>query len=238
VEYWELSLDRIMMLSKGEFEKLKSKIQETSLPCLACNNFFPKNVRLTGQEYNENTFNQYTTQAVARAAELGAKKIVFGSAAARNVTSDFSMEKAHKQIIERLSFIATVAEKNHVQIEIEHLNRLESNNSFSESVALVKQLNRPNLKSIFDYYHFALGNEKVELITENTAYIGHMHFACTLGRHMPDVNDVMHLKSVLKRIFECKYDETFSIEAYFSGFTIDYAQSVSEIKKILNGISQ
>jgi hypothetical protein len=97
---------------------------------------------------------------------LGAKKIVFGSAAARNVTSDFSMEKAHKQIIERLSFIATVAEKNHVQIEIEHL------------------------------------------------------------------------KPVLKRIFECKYNGTFSIEAYFPGFTMDYAQSVSEIKKILNGISQ
>ena len=108
--------------------------------CLACNNFFPKNVRLTGQEYNENTFNQYTTQAVARAAALGAKKIVFGSAAARNVPSDFSMEEAHKQIIERLSFIADVAEKNHVQIEIEHLNRLESNiiNSFSESVVLNK----------------------------------------------------------------------------------------------------
>lgn len=214
MEYWELSLDRIMMLSKDGFEKLKRQIQETSLPCLACNNFFPKNVRLTGQEYNENTFNQYTTQAVARAAALGAKKIVFGSAAARNVPSDFSMEEAHKQIIERLSFIADIAEKNHVQIEIEHLNRLESNiiNSFSESVALTKQLNRPNVKSIFDYYHFALGNEKEELITKNAAYIGHMHFACILGRHMPDIYDVKQLKPVLKRIFGCEYAETFSIE--------------------------
>jgi hydroxypyruvate isomerase len=116
------------------FENLKKKVIGTGLPCLACNNFIPKSIHLTGLEYNEDLFKDYIARAVARAASLGARKIVFGSAGARNVPSDFPMEKARIKITERLCFIGDVAEKNNIQIEIEHLNRLESNiiNTFSD----------------------------------------------------------------------------------------------------------
>ncbi len=239
LEYIELSLDRLMRYDDARFEALVQSLSTDSLPCPTCNNFFPPSVRLVGNEFQQDIFESYVKKALARASLLGVGKVVFGSAGARTVPSDFSMETAKEQIFNRLCFIADVAEKNGIEIEIEHLNRLECNiiNTFEESTALAKRLSRPNVKSIFDYYHFALSGEREELIAQNGAWIGHIHFACTLGRHMPDIYDAKNLQHIFDILRNLAYDGTFSFEAYFPGLKMDdlkYKEVVSFVKEALS----
>jgi hydroxypyruvate isomerase len=109
-------------------------------------------------------------------------------------------------------------------------------NTFEESTAIAKQLNRPNVKSIFDYYHFAVSGEKEKLIRQNEALIGHMHFACTLERHMPDMDDMVRLKHLFEIFRDCSYNGTFSLEAYFPNFEMDnpyYEGVIASMKDIL-----
>lgn len=238
LEYIELSLDRVMRYDDERFTALVRTVSAQSLPCLVCNNFIPPGIRLIGDDYRQGVFEAYIIKALERAAALGAGKVVFGSAAARNVPSHVPMELAHRQLYERLCFVADVAQNIGIEIEVEHLNRLESNiiNTFEESVALAKRLNRPNVKSIFDYYHFALGGEQEKLIKHNKDWIGHIHFACTLGRHMPDIHDVKNMNHIFSVIRGIKYDDTFSFEAYFPRLRMDdlnYKQVVAFVKDAL-----
>jgi len=240
LEYLELAVNRILLYDDFRFESFKKELAEGPLPCLACNNFIDPSIKLVGRDYNQGVFENYVSKALSRIASIGAKKVVFGSAKARNIPSYLSAEEGKAQIIERIKFMATVAEKHGIEIEIEHLNRTESNciNTFEESVSIAKQLNRPNVKSIFDYYHFAISGEKEELIRKNEAWIGHMHFACTLERHMADLDDAKKLKSIFCILRDCSFDDTFSLEAYFPNFEMDnmYFQTpIAYIRDILNG---
>lgn len=235
IEYIELSLDRIMMLNNPDFVQLEKRVVHGKLPCLACNNFIPSSVRVVGNTYNKEQFEAYIHMALPRAHALGARKIVFGSAGARTVPSDFPMEMARQQLLDRLNYIADVAELYEIEIEVEHLNRYECNiiNTFEESVALAKDVKRFNVKSIFDYYHFALSGENDKLISQNEEWIGYMHFACTLGRHMPDIYDIQNLAPVLQNLSKCVYDDTFSLEAYFPDMIMNelkYANVISALK--------
>ena len=239
LEYLELAANRITRYDENRFERLKSEIAENPLPCLACNNFIDPSIKLMGKEYNVNTFENYINKTLERIAAIGAKKVVFGSAKARNIPSYISAAEGRTLIIERIKYIAGAAEKHGIELEIEHLNRMESNviNSFEESVSIAKMLNRPNVKSIFDNYHFMICGEKEELIRQNEVWIGHMHFACTLERCMPDLDEIKKMKPLLEILRDCSYNGTFSLEAYFPDFQMDDIQFKSVItymKNILN----
>jgi len=240
LEYVELSVDRIMRYDDFRFESFKREVAESPLPCLACNNFVDQSIKLAGKEYNKDVFENYITKALARIASIGAKKVVFGSAKARTIPSYLTAEEGRAQIIERIKFIAGAAERYGIEVEIEHLNRVECNciNTFEESTSIARQLNRPNLKSIFDSYHFQVSGENENLIKSNEAWIGHMHFACTLERHMPNLDEAKKLKPLFEKLRECSYDGTFSLEAYFPNFEMDnlyYKTPISYIRDILNG---
>ena len=240
LEYLELSVDRIMRYDENRFERFKKELAELPIKCLACNNFIDPSIKLTGNEFNQGTFENYVKRSLEKIASIGAKKVVFGSAKARAIPSYLSFEEGRKQVIERIKYIAGAAEKHGIEVEIEHLNRTESNciNTFEESVAIAKQLNRPNVKSIFDYYHFAVSGEKESLIRQNEAWIGHMHFACTMERRMPDLDEAKKLKSLFVILRDCTYDDTFSIEAYFPNYEMDnmyFKTPISFMRDILNG---
>ena len=240
LEYLELSVNRIMRYDENRFESFKKEMAESPLPCLTCNNFIDPSIRLLGKEYNRDTFENYIKKSLARIAAIGAKKVVFGSAKARNIPSYISAEEGRAQIIERIKYIAGIAAQYGIELELEHLNRIESNvmNTFEESVSIAKQLNRPNVKSIFDNYHFMISGEREELIRQNEAWIGHMHFACTLERSMPDMDEIKKMKPLLEILGDCSYNGTFSLEAYFPNFEMDdmnFKSVIGYMKDILNG---
>jgi len=223
LEYVELSVDRMMRYDENRFESFKTEVAESPLPCLACNNFIDPSIRLAGRDYNRDTFENYLRKALERIASIGAKKVVFGSAKARSIPSYLSAEEGKAEIIERIKLIAAIAEKHGIELEIEHLNRMECNciNTFEESVSIARQLNRPNVKSIFDSYHFAVSGENEKLIQQNEAWIGHIHFACTMGRLMPDLDEAKKMQPLLRLLRNCSYDGSFSLEAYFPNMEMD-----------------
>ena len=239
LEYVELSVTSIMRYDGNRFESFKKEIADSPLPCLSCNNFIDPSIKLVGRDYNQGMFENYIAKALEKIASIGAKKVVFGSAKARNIPSYLSAEEGRAQIIERIKYIAGVAEKHGIEVEIEHLNRMESNciNTFEESCSIARQLNRPNLKSIFDNFHFAVSGENEDLIRQNEAWIGHMHFAYTLERRMPDLDDAKKTESLFEILRDCSYDGTLSLEAYFPNSEMDnpyYATVVAYISDILN----
>lgn len=99
-DYVELPLAQIVDLNGNAFSSLKMKVEFMGLKCEACNNFFPANIRLTGDAADYSKIEEYLDKALGRAADLGVKVIVFGSPMSKNIPEGFPMDKAWSQLVE------------------------------------------------------------------------------------------------------------------------------------------
>ena len=238
-DYVELALNAVVNLSDEDFFGLKAYLKDNSIPCLVCNCFMDSKIKMTGSEFDPAVFEDYVDTAVCRAAELGCRKLVLGSGGSRNVPSEFPMEEAERQFNLCLDIIIQKVTEKDIQLELEHLNRLESNivTSFRESTGIVKAKNSPNFKSIIDYFHFALGNEEIGLIEEENEQIGHIHFARPLGRTYPCVDDLKDLQIFFDAIKNTGYNDTFSMECSFPDMEKEPPEYALVLKKIKDEFS-
>lgn len=216
-DYLELPLNGIAALSGAAFAGLKNDLAAASLPVLVCNCFMDGRIPLTGPDADPEQYGAYIQKAVFRAAQLGVKKLVLGSGASRNVPPGFSKAKAEVQLLAAIDSIVLEMVKYGMELELEHLNRGESNilTSFAETARIVREKNCLGLKSILDTYHFSLGNEDRGLITKEATAIGHVHYARTLGRTFPALADMEEEAALLGEIKASGYDGTFSMECSF-----------------------
>jgi len=215
-DYVELPLAQMMALSDADFrDAVLTPAKDHALCVAACNNFAPASLRLTGQEARLNEAAEYAKRALDRAAALGAGKVVFGSAGARNIPPYFSREDAEGQLAQFLFFLGEEAAARGIRIAIEPLNRLESNivNSLREGVALALRAAHPAVGTLADSFHFNLGNEDWSYLQEQAASLTHVHLARTLGRTLPEGPDE-GVDAFLQALKMGGYDGTMSLEAY------------------------
>lgn len=233
-DYVELPLAEIMALSEEELEKIKSDLKENHMPCESCNNFFPKTVRLTGPDVDMEKVMVYVEKALATAASLGARTVVFGSGGAKNVPDGFPLKDGYKQVVELLKNVAPVAEKNNIVISIEPLRKAECNliNTFEEGVSLAADVNRDSVKVLVDFYHLTEESEPVEhLLKYGKGNLSHVHFAKPEGRVYPSVFEMADYIPFINALKEIGYNERVSCEAYTDDFKNDSKIAVEFFKK-------
>jgi len=140
-------------------------------------------------------------------------------------------------LMENLKRTAEIAEKAGVTIILEALNSLYNHKGYyldSSYVGfeIVKAVNSPNIKLLYDCYHMQLmeGN-LVNQITENINYIGHFHSAGTPGRHELH-NGETNYPFVIAAAEKAGYDRYFGFE-YWP--TYDNEQSLKDILAYVKG---
>ena len=232
-DYIELSLAHMMALPDAEFRALALRVARSGIRCEACNNFYPRTVRLTGDTVDWQQVQEYTGRALARAAELGAQTIVFGSSGAKNVPEGFPMARAWEQIVETQRMGDSSAAEHGITIVIEPLNRLESNIVLTarEGLALVRQVDRPHIKLLVDYYHMTLEDESPDILLEAGPEVRHIHFARVEGRSFPVEIETGYCPffANLKKI---GYDGSVSVEAYTADFASDAPHALAVLQSL------
>jgi D-psicose/D-tagatose/L-ribulose 3-epimerase len=232
-DYIELSLRDLMALSEPEVAVLAGRLERSGIRCEACNNFFPPQIRVTGQDADLAAALNYADKALDRAARLGARIVIFGSSASRNVPHGFPMEKAWRQLVDLLGKLGPMAEPYGVTIVIEHLNKLESNilNLASEGLRLAREVDHPNIQLLLDFYHLMMEKEAPEIILQAGSFIRHVHLAKLEGRLFPiePEDGLRRLFTYLERI---RYSGRCSIEAYTSEFEADARRSLRILREL------
>lgn len=232
-DYFELPLAQMVDLNDKEFLSLKGKIGSSGLKCEACNNFFPANIRLTGNDVDYGKTEAYLDKALGRAAQLGVKVIVLGSPKSKNVPEGYPMDKAWSQLVELLRNIDPLVRTRGITVVIEPLNKGESNiiNTAAEGLQLAKAVYRENIKLLIDYYHLVMEKEDPEIILDAGSYIKHIHFANPAGRIYPiePEDGYIRFMNLLKGV---GYEGRISIEAYTKDFCHDAKRSVEILRQL------
>ncbi|TQI66968.1 sugar phosphate isomerase/epimerase family protein [Clostridium sp. KNHs216] len=222
-DYVEMPLAEMMALSENKFAQLAERIQKAGIPCETCNNFFPKTIRLTGPEADEEKNLLYVEKALGKASSLGVQSVVFGSGGAKNVPSGFPMEEGYGQVVSLLRKIEPIAKKNHITIVIEPLRRAECNliNTFAEGCKLAQDVgpDYENVKVLVDFYHLSEEKEPVEnLLLQGKEYLRHVHFARSEGRVYPKDMNEDNYRPFIDALKKIGYDARVSVEAYADDF--------------------
>jgi D-psicose/D-tagatose/L-ribulose 3-epimerase len=231
-DYIELSLADLAVMSEHDFVDLARRVDRSGIRCEACNNFFPRTIRLTGEEARLQAALDYAAQALDRAERLGAGIIVFGSAGAKNVPDGFSRDTAWRQIVELLCRLGPRAAEHGLTIAIEPINREESNivNLAADGLRLAREVDHPNIQLLIDYYHLTKECEDPAILIEAGTAIRHLHFARVEGRSFPLETETAHSRffAMMRRI---RYAERCSMEAFTRDFPADARRALRILRQ-------
>jgi sugar phosphate isomerase/epimerase len=232
-DYVDLSLRDLVALPAAGRDALAVRLRDLGLPCEACNNFFPPEVRLTGPAADLAAAMDYATGAIRAAAQLGAGVIVFGSSGARNVPAGFSPERAWEQLRRLGAALAPVAADHGVTVALEHLNRAESNlvTTVPEAVRLVREVAHPQFRLLVDAYHVRQEDEDPALLRDLGGLIAHVHVAQDAARLFPSGEDAA-LAAFFAALRASGYRGRISIEAFTRDFAADAARGLRVLRPL------
>ena len=216
----------------ASFAPILEKYQASPIPVSAFNLFLPRDLKIVGPEIDHARLERYVSRALQRIQMIGATIAVIGSGGSRNVPEGFSREQAAEQIIHFLKLVADAAEQTDVTIAIEPLNRKESNiiNSVAEGVTFARQVNRPSIRVLADFYHMDEDGEPLTEITANQDWLAHIHVADT-GRLAPGTGSYPYAEFV-DQLRQSGYNGMVSVECRWNDFEAEAAPSVEFLRRV------
>ncbi len=132
---------------------------------------------------------------------------------------NLSITQMNENLINAYRKAALMAKEAGVVLVIEPLNSLVDHGGYyldktEEAVKIIREINSPNLKLLYDVYHMQIMEGNIlSFIEKNIDIIGHFHSAGVPGRAELFDTEVNY-PVIIKKIKELKYDGCFGLE-YF-----------------------
>jgi sugar phosphate isomerase/epimerase len=232
-DYVETNASRVAALTDEEFQKLATQVAQMKIPLAASMSFIPAAIKLTGPDVDPAKQMTYVTGVLGRLKQLGVKVVVLGSGGARRVPEGFSKEEATAQLVDFCRRIAPVARDNGITIVVEPLRKQETNiiNTAREGLALVKAVDRPEIRLLVDYYHLTEEGENADIIAEAGPLLAHAHIANPKGRVFPLSADESAYEGFFSNLCKVGYPGRLSIEASTTDFASQAPQAITLLRK-------
>jgi sugar phosphate isomerase/epimerase len=175
----------------------------------------------------------YVTATLGRLKKLGVKVVVFGSGGARRVPDGFSKDEAFTQLVDFCRRTAPIARENGITIVVEPLRKQETNiiNTAREGLALVKAVDRPEIRLLVDYYHLTEEGESPDIIAEAGPLLAHAHIANPTGRVFPLQADESPYAAFFSNLCKIGYQGRLSVEASTKDFATEAPQAIALLRK-------
>jgi hydroxypyruvate isomerase len=136
--------------------------------------------------------------------------------------------------------MAEIAEAEGIMIVVEPLNILVNHMGYylvttEEAVKMIKAVDSPNCKILFDIYHQQISEGNViRNITNNIDLIGHFHIADNPGRNQPGTGELCYA-NIFKAIQATGYDRWLAFEC---GRTVDVPDLVRDMHCLIDPFSK
>ena len=210
-----------------DLNAVKAALEENGVRLSAmCTYFVPLNDPARRQEYLDGL-----RKTLEAAKQLNCETIISQVGQEQN---HLTREAQTQSIIDGLKACVPLLEEAGATLVIEPLNTKYNHPGYflarsDEAFAIVKEVNSPYVKVLFDIYHQQIteGN-LIRNLTENVEWIGHIHMAGHPGRNEPFGRNEIHYPSVLGALKEAGYTGAVGLE-YFP--LMDPMESLEKLQK-------
>jgi hydroxypyruvate isomerase len=213
----------------NDLELVRKKQDELGLTCVgACAKFLVS----TGDAARQDEYVRDFTDSCAAVKKLGAKLLIVQ---AGWEVPEISREEHRKALVSVLKRIAPIAEEQGITMILEPLNIKVDHAGYhlwdtDETFALVRSINSPNLKVLFDIYHQQISNGNIiASIRDNLDLVGHIHVAGCPGRHEITGGELDY-RHIFEALNDMGYDGYVGLEY---APTMPVEQSLLEARKLL-----
>lgn len=236
-DYIEGNFSNIALWDDEKYYSFNNELAKYSLPCEAANCFLPGDMKITGNNVDYNSLENYLVKGFARAKETGIKMVVMGSGGARSVPEGFSFQNAVNQIVHFVSqYAGPIAADNGIEFVFEPLCKAESNiiNTIKDGAMLATFIDLPNVGTLGDLYHMHVEGDTYKDVKELKGIFRHAHISNPVSQNgdkriymkNPDEYDYKGFFDALKFV-GC---ERVSIEAGTDNFNNDVFEAVKIMK--------
>lgn len=155
---------------------------------------------------------------IAIAKDLDCPRIILTSG---NRVDGLSREAQHAACIENLKRLSELAAGSSIELLIEPIDLLENKsaylNSVTEGFEIVRAVDSPHVKVLYDFYHEqrASGN-LIEKLEDNIDLVGLVHIADVPGRHEPGTGEIDY-RNIYRKLAELNYSKFIAMEYYPTG---------------------
>jgi hydroxypyruvate isomerase len=176
-------------------------------------------------------FLQDVGDATAWAKKLDVKQVIVLSG---NEQAGMTREAQHASMVEAGKRAAEIAQQSGVTLILENLNSRVNHKGYyltsaREALQVVKEVDSPHFRFLFDIYHEYVQNGNViPAITEAVPYVSVFHVADAPGRHDPGTG-------------EMKWDEIYRAigKSEYSGYiALEYEPKGDEVASLIAAVTQ
>ncbi len=185
-------------------QKALEQIQASPVPVTAMCGFLGRS-KVVGPEVDNARVRDYVIRLFDAMQQAEIPVIGYGSGGSRFVPDGFSGERALEQVNDFLQMCADLGEPRGVQVALEPYNYDDANliNTVPEGVEMVRQVNRPAIQLMADFFHMRLNGESFDTLAEAGLYLIHAHIA-EPGRGRPQTTPAEHA-AYLQALCEAGY---------------------------------
>ncbi|HWA20680.1 MAG TPA: TIM barrel protein [Devosia sp.] len=212
VEFWGAS--------GKDLDATRAALDETGLPLLGT--LVEPMRQITDPEMHDAWLAGLET-SLAAALKLGSRAMIVTTGDERH---DTSRPLQHAALVKVLSAAAGIVRGSGVTLMLEPLNDRVDHvgyylTSTSEGLDIVDEVDRPEVKLVYDIYHSAMMGEATETVLEGRLdRVAHVHLADTQGRHEPG-SGTMDWQARLDWLFSNGYQGLVGLEYRPTGPTLD-----------------
>lgn len=234
-DFVELSALEIMQIEDKDWSETRDYILSQEIPIIGFNAFCDASHPIIGPQVDTLKLMEYLDTVIHRAADLRCSSIGIGSPSARIIPLFFAHIEAQLQMKGFLTEAAIRAAKYDINILYEAINPHDCNfgNSTLEIYELVKELDLPNLRIVWDVYHAVNSNEDFETLRDVFQLIDHVHICswdAKKNRAFLLSKDQKYIEKLINFLKSVNYSRTISIEAPDSNFIVDGMNSLELYK--------
>ena len=122
----------------------------------------------------------------------------------------------HQSCVETLKRAADIASKRNVTLLLENIDPEENPKYYLTSVAegfeIIRQVNHPHVKFLYDFYHEQISEGNlIEKLEKNIGLVGLVHIADVPGRHEPGSGEINYA-NIFRKLAELNYQRYAAME--------------------------
>jgi len=143
-----------------------------------------------------------------------------------------SREAHHQSCIENLKRAAEIADKRNFTLLLENIDQEENPKYYLTSVAegfeIIRQVNHPRVKFLYDFYHEQISEGNlIEKLEKNIAQVGLLHVADVPGRHEPGSGEINYT-NIYRKLGQLNYRGYVAMEFEPAGDPVASLRSARE----------
>jgi hydroxypyruvate isomerase len=213
--------------SDADFRRYAAKRHSLSITCDACT--LPVKGTVDPAKKDEFLSDLKKFLPIAEKLECPALIILTG-----NRIDGVAHEVTHQACIDTLKYGADVAAKANITLLLENIDPEENPKYFLTSVAegfdVVRQVNHPHVKFLYDFYHEQISEGNlIEKLEKNIDLVGLVHIADVPGRHQPGSGEI-NFGNIFRKLAELKYDRYAAMEFIPTG---DQVKALREARELV-----